>query len=154
MDQKKLAIEEEAKKPKQEAKRPEARPNEKELVNKIAHLRSLQRSFFATRNRAILVELSPLESQIHAWLQQSTAATDPIAWDLFEKCKAMLINQAAWIQARHYATTLPADTSDDSRKRAAQKATLLEGTCKKLERATDKAIEELRRPTLPGLGEP
>ena len=122
---------------------------QKNLIEAIAKMRSLQRSFFATRNKEILGYLRPLEVAVLARLQENSESSDPTVWDLFEKCKALLINQAAWVVAKSHAAKLP--EGSEARSKADQKATLLEGTCRKLERAVDKALDQLQRPTLPGL---
>lgn len=129
---------------------------QQEWIERIRKLRSLQRSFFATRKREILGELRPLEESTLNLLLRSTASESPEAWELLEVCKSMLINQSGWMQAKAYASqahALISSATEDQKKKADQKVILLEGTCKSLERRLDKILDNLERPRLPGLGD-
>jgi len=128
-----------------------------EWIERFRKLRSLQRSFFATRNPKILEELRPLEESTLKLLIENAESHTPEVWDAKEVCKSMLINQSRWIKAKAYQKEVHAlisSATDEQKKGADQRVVLLEGTCKKLERRLDKILEDIERPRLPGLGDP
>ena len=123
------------------------------VIRRIEEIRKLQKSYFASRAPDLLVRLRAGEELLRAELD-GVRVIDPDQWHAIECARAMLRDQRAWIDARGHLWGLERDGAPaEAVARARDLAGRLQGQAQASERRTDKAIESLLSPSLPGLGE-
>ena len=117
-------------------------------IHRIAEVRRLQKSYFASRDPRVFEQMRAAESALRPLLD-GAKTTDPDQWHAVETARAMLRAQAAWIEAQAF--TRSTDIASPHYATSQALAIRLQGEAQAYERRCDAAIAAILRPTLPGV---
>jgi hypothetical protein len=124
------------------------------VVEEVRKLRTLQKQFFASKNRDLLDQIRPMETALLRKLEKAEKAPHKHSIALgtvYSAALKMLQHQRAWLTAKDTVAKMVATGRGETAIEGARsKARTLENDAKTWERATDEQIAHYLSPKLPG----